>query len=322
LISGIVFTRRGAGGEQDLFYYHPAGGTFELGGSTGLGIADLDKTFAKAWSRTSDGTRYVFVAFTVVNSGNAEIYGWTRTTGQTAAIAAGSDFTFRDLAGLATATPDAFAVYDDGQDLWSYDFDAGTALRIIDSSSSSTLLATTASATVAWGIAFDGTTPNTALAINLATGTTVSLAGGVGWASDRTLANGDVVIRGGSGTKLAAFDVSAGTWGTPIIGTGLDAVGDGIADGDFVYRQTVSSQTDLAMWDASAAASVTVSNTAGNDTFQGSSSGKVFFTRTTDGHEQLFVWNATSLAETQLTVTDSAGLDHDYSVLGTYAGAR
>ena len=137
------------------------------------------------------------------------------------------------------------------------------------------------------------------------------------------LTNGDIVGQRADGGALALFDVSAGTWGAPITGTGLVFEGNGLDTGDFVYRQTVSSQSDLAMWDASGTTSVTISDTAGNDVFQAKTvDGTILFTRVVSGNTNadLFVWNGTTA--TRLTDADAAGLKHDHSVLGQFTGTR
>jgi hypothetical protein len=137
------------------------------------------------------------------------------------------------------------------------------------------------------------------------------------------LDNGDVVGRHADGTALNVFDVSVGTWGTPITGAGLAFAGDGLAAGDFVYTVTASSQVDLAMWDASGTTSVVVSDTAGADAFAArTADGTILFTRVVTGNSNtdLFVWDGT--AETRLTDEDNAALQFDHVVLGQYTGTR
>jgi hypothetical protein len=136
------------------------------------------------------------------------------------------------------------------------------------------------------------------------------------------LSDGDAVARRSDGTAIAVFAAGAGTWSS-FAGTGLDVVGPGVDAGDFVYSQTVSAQTDLAMWDASAAASVPVSAAAGDDLFQLATNGKVYYTRAdASGHANLFVVQMAGPTTTQLTQTDGTGLGFDHTVLGTYAGSR
>ena len=72
-----------------------------------------------------------------------------------------------------------------------------------------------------------------------------------------------------------------------------------------------------------ASASVVVSNTAGNDTFQIlTDDHTILFTRVvgTNTNADLFSWDGAT--ETRLTAADSANLLHDHAVLGKYSGAR
>jgi hypothetical protein len=150
----------------------------------------------------------------------------------------------------------------------------------------------------------------------------VTFAGGGAMEFELVLPDGDAVARRSDGTAIATFAAGAGTWSS-FAGTGLDVAGPGVDAGDFVYSQTVTAQIDLAMWDASAAASVPVSAAAGDDLFQLATNGKVYYTRAdTSGHANLFVVQMTSASTTQLTQTDGTGLGFDHTVLGTYAGSR
>jgi hypothetical protein len=118
------------------------------------------------------------------------------------------------------------------------------------------------------------------------------------------------------GTALNVFDVSAGTWGTPITGAGLDFQGDGLEAGDFVYAATVSAQADLNMWDASATTSVSISSTTGDDAFAAKTlNSTILFTRKvgTNTTRDLFVWDGTTA--TRLTDEDSDGIFHDYTAI-------
>src|SRR5262249_19524217 len=115
---------------------------------------------------------------------------------------------------------------------------------------------------------------------------------------------------------------AAGTWSS-FAGAGLDVMGPGVDAGDFVYSQTVSAQLDLAMWDASAAASVPVSTAAGDDLFQPATNGRAYYTRArTRSHPNRLVVRMAGPTTTQLPQTDGTGLGFDHTVLGTYAGSR
>jgi hypothetical protein len=228
-------------------------------------------------------------------------------------IGAGNEVVFTRVVGLTEA--DAFF----------YDLDTAVNGTVRDAGDISEVLGTTSSGSTTWAFVRPSSATSSMLAVSLVgtPGTQTWAAGGEVSTSLGLLGNGDVVAERTDGTALNLFDVSAGTWGTPIAGTGLAFGGNGLDDGDFVYSLTVSAQTDLSMWDASAAASVVLSDTTGDDAFQqATDNGTILFTRVVAGNSNadLFVWNGTG--ETRLTAADSAGLLHDYSVLGKYSGAR
>lgn len=311
-----VFSRVGAGGEAHLFYYKVSTGLVEVG-------ADVSalSTRNKTWCGNGTGSQ---VVFTALNGTDEELFWWNPSNGHTTTIASGSNNVY-DGIGAGNEVVYHTVVDTNEHDVYFHDLDDGTAATVRDSSDVSAVLAVTSDGTTAWAIVQGSGSTSTVRAVSLvASPSTVNWAAATPVAATvAVLGNGDVVAQASNGTKLNVFDVSAGTWGTAITGTGLAYAGAGLDDGDFVYSQTTGGQTDLSMWDASAVDSVTVSDTEGNDAFAAkTANGTLLFTRVVDGNTNtdLFVWNGT--AETRLTAADGAGNFHDHAVLGLYSGSR
>lgn len=317
----VVFTRVGATGERDLWYYRIGTGLVEIAGTFGT-VPDDDKSY----NGTASGNQVVFTG----DSGSAvEIYVWNPSNGQTDNVStlngAGANNTF---VGIASGDEMVYVRHNGGADYdaYLYDIDSQTTATLRNSTDNSNVLAVARSDTgTGWAFIRPGGTTSDLIAVSLIGSPTTATwsAGGTVSTTVQVLGNGDVVAFRDDGTALNIFDTSAGTWGTPITGTGLTFGGAGLDDGDFVYGATVSAQTDLLMWDASATTSVNVSNATGNDTYQSLTlDSTVLFTRVTapNTNQELWLWDGTTA--TQLTDEDSAGLRYDHAVLGTYAGSR
>lgn len=319
---GVLFSRVGASGEQDIFYYRVSTGLVEVGADQSA-LASLNKVLAGVSTDSK-------VVFTAEGSGTRAVWAWNPANGTSVdlgsavsasawntvvAVGAGNEVAFQSAAFGNTTESDAFF----------YDLDTATGATLRNSSDLSTVLAVSSDGTTGWAFIRPSGTASSILAVSMVASpaTQTWAAGGATSTTLGVLTNGDVVGQRADGGALALFDVSAGTWGTPITGTGLLFEGNGLDAGDFVYRQTVSSQSDLAMWDASGATSVTISDTAGNDVFQAKTAdASILFTRVVSGNTNadLFVWDGTTA--TRLTNADAAGIKHDHSVLGQYTGAR
>ena len=317
---GVVMSRVGGGGETDLFYYRRGVGLVEIGSDVSA-IATMDKAFN---GNASDSK----VVFTAASGAVSDVYAWNPQNGQTTS-----------LSGAFTAGAfDVFAAIGAGNevvwnrvvsgteaDAYFYDLDDGDSAVVRNGADISQVLGLSGDGTTNYAFVRPSGTTSSVLAVSLI-GTPVTATWAAGGTADTglgVLANGDVVAERTDGTALALFDVSAGTWGTPITGTGLAFVGDGLAAGDFVYTLTASSQTDLSMWDASLPGSVVISDTAGDDTFQTlTDDATILFTLVvgTNTTADLFYWDGTTAV--RITSADAADLLHDHSVLGKYSGAR
>lgn len=310
---GVVFSRVGGSGETDLFYFKRGTGLVEIGGAV-TAIVDLDKGYDGCSSDSK-------VVFTVADGSDRDLYVWNPADGQTTPIATGAVYGFEAIAaGNELVYRDQ--VSGSERDLYFYDLDDATAAVVRDAGDESELLAVTGDGSVAWAIVRRGGTPTTVDAVSLvAAPATVTLAGGASKEFQKVLGNGDVVVRSADGTGIDVFDVAGASW-TSFAGTGLAYAGPGVDAGDFVYSATAAAQTDLYLWDASAATAVPISTVSGNDVFQCTAGGRVLFSNDDATFANLFAWNPTDLETVQLTDEDSAGLSHDYSVLGSYSGSR
>jgi hypothetical protein len=317
---GVVFSRVGGGGELDLFYYRVSTGLVEIGSDVGA-IASNEKVYHAFGSASQ-------VVFSARSGAVSDVYFWNPANGQTTSISAAFTAGNYDLyASIGTGNEVVLqrVVSVAEVDAYFYDLDSGTSGTVRDAGDVSAVVAVAGDGTTAWAFVLPSGANTTLLATSLVgTPSTQTWAAGGAVAADvARLANGDVMARRADGTALNMFDVSAGSWGPGIAGADLAFAGEGLDAGDFVYSLTASGQTDLSMWDASAAASVVVSNTAGADVYQAlTADGTILFTRVTAGNSNsdLFVWDGT--AATQLTDEDAAGIRHDHVVLGTYSGSR
>ncbi|MBX3464647.1 MAG: hypothetical protein KF830_15870 [Planctomycetes bacterium] len=315
---GIVFSRLGAGGEADLYYFRFGTGLVEVGADVAA-IGSRNKIYNGAGSASQ-------VVFTAQSGAVSEVFAWNPANGQTTAISAEfGDGEYDLVASIGSGNEVVLqrVVSAAEVDAFFYDLDSGLGGVVRDDSDVSAVVAVSGDGTTTWAFVLASGSNSTLRAISLvATPATQSwTAGGpVSTTIDR-LPNGDVVAARADGTALAVFDVSVGSWAPAITGTDLAFAGVGVDGGDFVYSATVGAQTDLAMWDASAIASVVVSDVAGDDVYQArAADGAILFTRVgSGGNADLFRWDG---ATTRLTDVDAAGLAHDHAVLGQYFGAR
>lgn len=312
---GVVFSRVGAGGEHDLFHYRVGSGLVEVG----LDVPAIASRFKTVRASSPSGQ----VVFTALNGGDEELFAWNPTNGQTATIATGVDTA---VDGVAAGNEVVYRVIvsSSEHDAFFYDLDDGTNATLRNSTDRSVVTTIVDGGGTNWALIRASGDLNTQIAVSLiGSPATQNFATTGPVVPGGRLANGDFVVQRDDGTELCLFDASAGTWNSPITGTGLAFAGDGLEAGDFVYSLTASAQTDLSMWDASATASVVVSNTTGDDAFQAmTDDATILFTRIvgTNTNADLFVWNGT--AETRLTEEDVPELRRDHTVLGKYSGTR
>lgn len=315
----VVFTRVGGGGEADLWYFKVGTGLVEIGSDV-ANIATDNKVYGGFGAQSQ-------VVFAAQSGGVSDIHAWNPADGQTtslsAAFGAGANDEFVAV-GAGNEVVFHRVVSASEVDAYFYDLDSGTSATVRNGSDTSTVLAVTGDGTTAWAIVSATGAPSSLFAVSLVgtPATQTYAAAGTVAASVGVLADGDAVAQLADGTALNVFDVAAGSWGTPITGTGLSFAGDGLAAGDFVYSSTAAAQTDLSMWRAATTDSAVISIVAGDDVFSVlTSSGTVLFTRVgVGGNADLFAWDGS--VATQLTAADEVGLLHDHTTVGKYSGAR
>lgn len=311
---GLVFSRIGANGEHDLFYWKSGIGLVEVA-STVTALDSLDKAFATAGSANQ-------VVFTGTDGTTTGLWSWSPLDDSLTAISTGTHAAF---AAIGAGNEVLYTVDNGGGDVdasW-FDLDDATAAVVRNSADVTTVLGIAGTAAQRYAIVQGSGDPSSIAAVALtAAPTTIAFAGGGAMQFALVLANGDALAQRTDGTTIAVFDGTAGAFST-IAGTGLAVAGPGTDAGDFVYAQTASAQQDLAMWDASAAAPVLLSTTAGDDVWQATTNGKIYFTRSdVTGHAQLHVHAVATGVTLQLTRNDAAGVGFDHVVTGTYRGTR
>ncbi len=309
----LVFSRVGGGGETDLFYFRIGTGLVEVAAASST-LDPMNKTFV------GEGTGSQ-VVFTASDGTDTELYSWAPGNGQVATIHSGGTAAF---AAIGSGNEVVYTVDNGGGDVDAFFYDLDSAITAtVRNAADTTSVFGIAEGSSSFAIVQGSGATSSVLAVSLvASPVTTTHAGGGAMQFERVLGNGDALARRTDGTAIAIFDASATSWST-ISGTGLDVVGAGVDDGDFVYEQTASSQVDLAMWDASGSASVDVSTTTGDDTWQATTNGKVYFVRDdTYGNANLFVFKVATTTATQLTESDANGVGFDYTVQDTYSGTR
>lgn len=321
---GIVISRVSSTGPHDLFYYKVSTGLVEIGADVSA-LDSRDKVYAARGTNSH-------VVFMAQSGTTSDLCSWNPSTGDTSEISTltGASSDWDEFEAIGAGNEVVFGRTDlvstpSETDAFFYDLDTGTNATVRNGSDVSAVLGVSSDGTTAWAFVRPSGTTSSLLAVSLVASpsTQTWAAGGAVESTIGTLTNGDVVGERTDGTALNVFDVSAGTWGSAITGTGLAFGGDGLDAGDFVYSLTASSQTDLSMWDASGTTSVVLSNTAGNDAFQAKTAdGTILFTRVvgTNTNTDLFVWDGST--ETRLTNADGAGLRHDHTVVGKFSASR
>lgn len=311
----VVFSRLGASGERDLFYYRVASGLVEIGAdNTALDLRD------KTWCGHGSGSQVVFQA---LNGSDQELFYWNPANGHTTTILAGADTDF-DGIGAGNEVVYTEVVSSTEHDIRFHDMDDDTASYVLDTSGVAVVYGIANGGSTNWAIVHDSGSLNDALAISLiATPGTQTYTGGATVVPGGILTNGDVVVQLTGGGAVCRFDAAAGTWDAAITGTGMDFCGDGIDDGDFVFTDSASGSLDLSMWDESAAGVVVVADSSDDEYFGcRTADGTLLYTRivSPNTNSDLYVWDTAT--STRLTDEDAIGHLHDYSPTGIYAGTR
>jgi hypothetical protein len=308
----VVLSRVGGGGESDLWYFRTGTGLVEIGSDLSSTVQNQTKTYRGC-------TSTAMVVFEVTAASSIDLYMWNPATGASRPIATtvGKD----DLFVAVTAIDDVvYKTVQSGSDddLFVYRWATNASTTIANTTDGEDYVGKLSNGDVIWQrlVTADGALDLFHFHQGSGTSTAIATAGTDDYTFKAVLANDKVVYRQDAVTPLLKlYDPVGMASVTVATGNAPEFLADA-GGGDFLFRQTVSSQLDLFFWHESAAAVVTVSNTAGDDVYGGISNGKVLFTRPVSGFAELFEFNLGTLVETQLS---QAG--HDHTVLRTFSAA-
>lgn len=304
-----VFSRIGGGGEQDLYYFRVGTGLVEIG-------ADLSTTI-QAQTKTYKGvTSTNLVAFEVTGATDIDLYVWDPSTGTSTAVDPTSvDETF------VAVTANNEIIYNVATGASNNDVEIythGTGSRdIAVSSDNETYQGALSNGDVV--ILRESATGDDLYLYDTSGSSLAALAvTGVDDYTFNAVLAGDKVAYTRAGGSGGVFVVN--TTGAPsptLVGAPGSTYQGQTTGGDFVVQTTVSAQFDIVLWDESATAVVTISNTTGNDSFgAGVSGGDILFTRQVTGKSttDLFIWDPGTTTETRITDGTT-----NHSVVSTFA---
>lgn len=299
---GLVFRRKGDGGEWDLFYFLSGIGVVEIG--TDLGTTKNLET--KSFRASTTDSRVVFE--TMDAGGDEDLYLWNPATGQTSVIAQGAvDETF-------------LAVSRSGRVILRLQTGAGNAdIRWFDPSdgSAGSVAATTDDETfngvlTGGDVIYTRHTGPTGLDLYIwdeSSGSARAFPGATTTPTDQVFAkilqNDDVVYT--TGSDLFVFRPSTASSTSVATGAGTESFGGETSGGDFLIELVTGGDTHLYLWDSSAGSAVAVSTVSGTAAFQAaSSSGIILFARTASGAatSELFQFDPATNSEKQITTNN------------------
>ncbi len=317
----VVLSRIGAGGETDLFYFKVGTGLVEIGADLSTTVQGQTKAYA---GRTSDSK----VVFEVTAAASIDLYMWNPATGQSRAISTQANEDERFLAVTATdLVVYKIVVGTDDDDLAFYSWAAGAATVVANSGEDEEYVGALSDGDLIYR-RLNGGDNSWDLYHYDQTGPATNSIAGIGadhFVFEAVLSNDKVVYRHAAATPLLRLYNPATTSSSTIATGNAVAFVAATTGGDFVYNQTVSSQTDLFLWDESAGSVVTISNASGDDAYQGiTADGKVLYTHvfTPLTNRDLMLWNPAGPASTRLTEADAVGAYHDHTVLGVFSGTK
>ncbi len=305
---GVVFRRKGDGGEWDLFYYRQGVGVVEIG-------ADLDGSSPFTESKTYAGTTSASqVVFTTSDGSDRDLYVWDPADGQTTAV--------------STSSADESFVAVTATDLVVYKIQTGTNNADLSYYSPATKGSTTI-ANSSDDETYKGALSNGDIIFARDTGSNgvdlyvfdVSAASATAFPNATTTATDYVFAKVLPSDKvvytvggdLYLYDPSGGSSTSVTTSSGTESFAGETAGGDFVISLDKGSQHDLYLWDESASQAKAISVDSGDDAFAaGTTNGPVLFTRKASGASttDLYVWDPATDKVTQVT-DDSVDEDVD-----------
>ena len=256
---GVVFASKGVGGEDDLLYYRMGRGLFTVGGDLPPQTQAEDMTYV---GHTSES----LVIFET-GSASRDLWIWSPPGLSTrAAAATAADERYRGL------TADDLVVFSvtvapGNDDLKLFNYSSGASLDVAGSSDNEVFELSLSDSDVIFAVErgtgrelqrFDAATSNVEV---------IAAAAGEDHYAVAALPNDQVVYsRAGSTGGLMAWSPSTGS--SVMVSGPQSTFAGASANGDFVIEVTASGQTDLALWDSSAAQLVDIAQGPADERFE------------------------------------------------------
>ncbi len=318
LVNGAVtFSRIGSSGETDLYYVSLATGVLEVGGDLGATEQAQSKTYVGA---TSDDK----IVFELAAVSGVDLYVWNPSTGTTRTIATNAENDRFEGITSADGIVYRHELTDPNHDLYLYTWASNVSVTVSATAENENYLASLSNGDIVFELTFSADSSLDLHVYSVVGQISAALvdAGSDNYTFLAVLSDDTIVYRHDAATPVLYAHASSSATGV-VVATGNDPqLRQETSGGDFVFETTSGSQSDVFLWDASAASVVTIANAAGDESFMAfTAASTVLFTRVTTGNTNadLFVWNGTSA--TQLTTADNAGLRYDHVVVGAFAAS-
>jgi hypothetical protein len=302
---GLVFSRVGGTNETDIYYYQNGVGVVEVGADLGATIQDETKTYN---AFTNDSR----VIFTHDAGSDTNIYVWNPSTLTTATVANSSDNeTYRAVTAnnKIVYTRSVGGTQDDP---YLYDVAGATGAAMSTDAANEIFQAGTTLGDVVFLRENGGGDGLYLWDDSAATLRTVAATGGGDYTFEKALAGGNVAYSHGTGV----FRYDATALSNATVGGATYSFGGETSGGDFVVSNTVAAQEDLALWDETTDALISISSDADNDSFAVNlTDDRVLFFRNVSAaaNKSLFVWDEGTT--TSARISDVAV---DQTVVTTY----
>lgn len=313
----VVFSHVGSSGETDLYYVSLATGVLEIGGDLGATEQAQSKTFAGA---TSDDK----IVFELAAATGIDLYVWNPATGTTRTIATNAENDRFEGVTRTDGIVYRHELTDTNHDLYLYTWAGNASVTVAASVENENYLASLSNGDIVYELYFSGDTSVDLHVYSVAGQVSATLidTGADDYTFLAVLSDDTIVYRHDAATPVLYAHASSSATGVVVATGNSPEFRQETAGGDFVFETTSGTNTDVFLWDASAASVVTIGATAGDETFMTYTAAQtILFTRVTTGNTNadLFVWNGTTA--TQLTNVDNAGLRYDHTVVGAFAAS-
>lgn len=318
LVNGaVIFSRVGSSGETDLYYVSLATGVLEVGGDLGATEQAQSKTYAGA---TTDDK----IVFELAAASGVDLYVWNPSTGTTRVIATNTENDRFEGVTRADGIVYRREVTDTNHDLYLYTWAGNASVTVAATAENENYLASLSNGDIVYELYFSGDTSMDLHVYSVAGQLSATLVdtGSDDYTFLAVLGDDTIVYRHDAATPVLYAHASSSATGAVVATGDSPEFRQETTGGDFVFETTSGSNTDVFLWDASAASVVTIGNAAGDESFMAyTAAGTILFTRVTTGNSNadLFVWNGTTA--TQLTTADNAGLRYDHAVVGAFAAS-